>query len=211
MFTGIVNGLGTVVELDPGAAPGITRLVVDAHGIADDLPTGGSMAVNGVCLTRVADPGHSGLFVAELMGETVERTSLGQVGPGDVVNLERCVPAGGRLDGHVVQGHVDGAGRVLSIDPQGRWTILRVSIPEQLCPQIAVKGAIALDGVSLTVTAVSDPGPGEGWAEVGLIPTTLAETRLGRLGAGELVNIETDVLAKYVARLVAFAAPGSEQ
>jgi len=205
MFTGIVDGLGTVVELLPGAAPGITRLVVDTHGVADDLPVGGSLAVNGVCLTSVADPERQGVFVAELMGETMDRTSLGQVAPGDVVNLERCVPAEGRLDGHIVQGHVDGAGRVLSITEQGSWTTLRVGVPNRLAPQIAEKGAIAVDGVSLTVTAVSDPDAVDSWFEVGLIPATLTGTRLGRLAAGDMVNIETDVLAKYLSRFMAFA------
>lgn len=211
MFTGIVTGLGTVAELDPGAAPGIARLVVDAHGVADDLPAGGSLAVNGACLTSIADPAHPGMFVAELMGETMNRTNLGRLGPGDVVDLERCVPAGGRLDGHVVQGHVDGAGRVLSIVQQGAWTALRVGVPARLSPQIAEKGAIAVDGVSLTVTAVSAPGDEDGWFEVGLIPSTLTGTRLGGLRAGDLVNIETDVLAKYVDRLMAFAAAGGHE
>ena len=164
------------------------------------------MAVNGVCLTSIADPARPGLFVAELMGETMDRTSLGRVAPGDAVNLERCMPADGRLDGHVVQGHVDGAGRVLSITPQGGWTTLRVGVPARLGPQIAEKGAIAVDGVSLTVTAVGAPDDGDGWFEVGLIPSTLTGTRLGRLREGELVNIETDVLAKYVSRLMAFAS-----
>lgn len=205
MFTGIVNGLGTVVELLPGAAPGITRLVVDTHGVADDLAVGGSLAVNGVCLTSVADPEHPGMFVAELMGETMNRTSLGRVAPGDIVNLERCVPAGGRFDGHIVQGHVDGAGQVLSITEQGSWTTLRVSVPNRLAAQIAEKGAIAVDGVSLTVTAVSAPGAADGWFEVGLIPATLTGTRLGRLAVGDMVNIETDVFAKYVSRLMSFA------
>ncbi|RLP11437.1 riboflavin synthase [Propionibacterium australiense] len=211
MFTGIVNGLGTVVELAPGTAPGITRLVVDAHGVADDLAIGGSLAVNGVCLTSIDDPAHPGMFVAELMGETMDRTSLGQIATGDVVNLERCVPADGRLDGHIVQGHVDAAGRVLSITPQGRWTTLRVSVPTRLAPQIAEKGAIAVDGVSLTVTAVSEPGAAQSWFETGLIPTTLTETRLGRLTEGDLVNIETDVFAKYVNRLMVFAPTGDHE
>ncbi len=160
------------------------------------------MAVNGVCLTALSDPGLPAGFAADVMGETLERTNIGSLNPGDVVNLERCTKLGERLDGHIVQGHVDATGMVEIIEPQGEWTKMRISVPDRLADQIAEKGSITVDGVSLTVTAVNQPGT-SAWFEVGLIPVTLTSTRLGGLHVGDRVNVETDVLAKYVARLLA--------
>lgn len=205
MFTGIVAAKGTVTAVIPEHSPGITRLCIDPAGLADDLELGGSLAVNGVCLTALADSEHPAGFAADMMGETIERTSLGSLAVGDVVNLERCTPAGGRFDGHVVQGHVDGLGTVAVIDQQGSWTRMRIAVPDRLASQLAEKGSVAVDGVSLTITAVSQPGE-SAWFEIGLIPVTLATTRLGLLAVGDRVNIETDVLAKYVERLLAVRA-----
>ena len=207
MFTGIVAAMGTVTAVIPEHSPGITRLCIDPAGLTDDLELGGSLAVNGVCLTALADPDHPEGFAADVMGETIERTSLGTLSVGDVVNLERCTPAGGRFDGHVVQGHVDAAGTVALIDPQGSWTRMRITVPDRLASQLAEKGSVTVDGVSLTITAVSEPGE-PAWFEIGLIPVTLATTRLGRVGVGDRVNIETDVLAKYVERIMAVRAAG---
>ena len=210
MFTGIVAGQGTVrsVELRPDGAS--ARLLVDAGPLVADLPHGGSLAVNGVCLTatRTAELAE-GQFHADVIGETLHRTTLGALAPGDAVNLERCVPAGGRLDGHVVQGHVDGTGTVAEREDLGDWERVRVRVPARLAPFLAEKGSVAIDGVSLTVTAVSDPADPEPWFEVGLIPATLAETTLGARPAGSAVNLEVDVLAKYAQRLLAFAGTGT--
>ena len=139
------------------------------------------------------------------MGETLRRTNLGNLTPGDTVNLERCLPAGGRLDGHVVQGHVDAVGTLASVTPHEAWSTLRFYLPAELAPLLAEKGSIAVSGVSLTVTAVSEPGVTPAWFEVGLIPETLKATNLGALKVGDSVNLETDALAKYVQRLTAFA------
>lgn len=209
MFTGIIAGTGTVLEIAPADLPGVTRLVIDAGDLTADLPEGGSLAVSGVCLTSV-DATDPRLFTTELMGETMERTCLGALEPGSRVNLERCVPADGRLDGHVVQGHVDATGTVVAAEDEGGWRRLRVSFPAHLAGQIATKGAIAVDGVSLTVTATSAPGA-EPWFEVGLIPATLETTTLGEAGVGRVVNLETDVLAKYVARLLAVGRAGQAE
>lgn len=208
MFTGIIAALGTVVALDTDLDTDLTRVVIDAGGLVDDLPPGGSLAVNGVCLTSApaASPGRengAGLFGADLMGETMARTTLGTLRVGSRVNLERCVPADGRLDGHVVQGHVDATGTVARIEPQGEWTRLRIAVPAVLAGQIALKGSIAVDGISLTVTGVSEPRAAEHWIEVGLIPATLRATTLGSVAVGDPVNLETDVVAKYTARLLA--------
>lgn len=201
MFTGIIAALGTVTDITPDAAPGITRISIDSQGLTDDLEAGGSMAVNGICLTALAD-GRGG-FTAEMMGETLARTSLGSLKVGDRVNLERCVRPDGWLDGHIVQGHVDGTGTITAVTPQGDWTLMRISVPQRLASQIAEKGSIAVDGISLTVTAVNPASSDDAWFEVGLIPITLEKTRLGSLHEGDVVNIETDVIAKYVERLIA--------
>ena len=205
MFTGIIEELGSVVALvrpdgDDGAD---VVLTVAGPLAASDAGPGDSIAVDGVCLTvvSVAD----GSFVAEVMPESLRRSSLGGLVPGSVVNLERALPANGRLGGHVVQGHVDGVATLVHRTPGPRWDDLEFSAPAALTRYVAEKGSIALAGVSLTVTWVSDGGFG-----VSLIPTTLAATTLGRLASGDVVNVEVDVLAKYVERLLAagMSVPG---
>lgn len=200
MFTGIIAERGTVAAFQQ--QDGSAVLTLDVPTLAEDLGLGGSIAVNGVCLTATSREG--GRIDVDVMGETLVRTTIGSLEPGDQVNLERCVPAGGRLDGHVVQGHVDGVGALLERDNQGNWDRLRFSIPTPLARYVAEKGSIAIDGVSLTVTAVSPATEPEQWFEVGLIPITLAETGLGDKKPGEGVNLEVDVLAKYAERLLSF-------
>ena len=201
MFTGIIAERGTVEAVRSSGASAVITL--SAPTLARDLPLGGSIAVDGCCLTAVENDGQR--FTVDVMGESLDRTTIGRLAAGDTVNLERCVPAGGRLDGHVVQGHVDGVGTLVEREPLENWHRLRFSVPPGLAPYIAEKGSIAVDGVSLTVTAVSPAGEASPWFEVGLIPATLAETGLGSKALGGAVNLEVDVLAKYTARLLSFS------
>jgi riboflavin synthase len=201
MFTGIVEELGEVLALEPSSAAAV--LTVLAPGIGQDLSAGASVAVDGVCLTMTrAEPAPSGRSLSfDVMAETLRRTALGRLRPGDGVNLERAVRADGRLGGHIVQGHVDGVAVVATREPGDGWETVRFDLPEDLARYVAEKGSVAVDGVSLTVTAV-----GRTWFEVGLIPETLRRTTLGRRPVGAPVNVEVDVLAKYTERLLDFAA-----
>jgi riboflavin synthase len=212
MFTGIVEELGSVVslELHEGQGGGSARMVVAGPVVTSDAVHGASIAVNGVCLTVTdADAAARGAFTVDVMAESLSRSALGRLEAGDVVNLERAVPAGGRLGGHVVQGHVDGVGTVLERTPGDGWETVRFALPPQLARYVAEKGSIAVDGISLTVSGVSEPGVAEPWFEVGLIPTTLARTTLGTSPPGTPVNLEVDVLAKYVERIAAFSTGGT--
>ena len=193
MFTGIIEELGEVVALEPRGDSEV--LAVRASTVA---PHGASVAVNGVCLTVVGAAGGELHF--DVMAETLKRSVVGALRAGERVNLERAVRADGRLDGHIVQGHVDGTGVVVSRTPGDAWDAVRFGMPPELSRYVAEKGSIAVDGVSLTVTAVGDD-----WFEVGLIPETLRATTLGAKQPGDPVNLEVDVLAKYVARLVSQA------
>jgi riboflavin synthase len=196
VFTGIIEEMGEVVGLEHRGDSAV--LTIRATRIADDLTHGASIAVNGVCLTVVGwDAGQLTAIEFDVMGETLKRSVIGNLSVGDPVNLERAVRADARLDGHVVQGHVDGTGVVLSRTSGDQWDTVRFGLPGELAGFVAEKGSIAVDGVSLTVSAV-----GPDWFEVGLIPETLRATTLGRRSAGEPVNLEADVLAKYVARLL---------
>ena len=202
MFTGIITGTGRVTGRVADPVKGVERLTFDAPGHTEGLSLGGSIAVNGVCVSAVEIEGER--LTVELIPETLKRTTFGEVGPGDRLNLERCLPAGARLDGHVVQGHVDGIATLIERDlADGRH---RFSIDAESARLIAEKGSIAINGVSLTVTATgteTDAGQTP-WFEVGLIPTTLTETTLGDTQPGDQVNIELDVLAKYVKRMLGF-------
>jgi riboflavin synthase len=197
MFTGIVEELGEVTGL--GRLGDSARLTVRGPLVAAAAAPGNSIAVNGVCVTvtNLAE----GEFTADVMGETLARTSLGGLAQGSPVNLERPVAAGGRLDGHIVQGHVDGTGVVIESRPADHWHVLRISTVPTLMRYIAKKGSVAVDGVSLTISELSDDDGS--WFEVSLIPETLARTTLGRSQVGDVVNIEVDVIAKYVERLLA--------
>ncbi|TAP27570.1 riboflavin synthase [Arthrobacter sp. S41] len=203
MFTGIVTGQGTIEGIESFPEQDLAVLTLRAPGHTEDLGLGGSLAVNGVCLTATELDGEK--LRVDVMGETLRRTSTGDLATGDQVNLERCTPAGARLDGHVVQGHVDTVGQVLAREDHGQWTTFRISIDDAYAPLTAEKGSIALDGISLTLTGVSPASSaGEHWVEVGIIPITLAETTMGSRQVGDKINIEVDVLAKYVARLNQF-------
>ena len=193
MFTGIVEERGQVVAVTPMGDS--ARLVIRAALAVSDAKLGDSIAVNGVCLTVTEFDSQT--FSADVMAETLLRTSLGAAIPGSDVNLERAMPAHGRLGGHLVQGHVDGTGEILSIEPTDHWTVVRVGIPSSLARYIAEKGSITIDGVSLTVVSVDDSS-----FSVSLIPTTLRETTLGDRRIGDVVNLEIDVIAKYVERLL---------
>ena len=196
MFTGIVEEVGTVVGLDLRNAEGDARLVVRGPLVVADARIGDSIAVSGVCLTVTDLPGD-GSFAADVMPETLHRSTLGGLAAGDPVNLERALPVGGRYGGHVVQGHVDGIGEVRERVAGPRWEDLTIALRPDLARYVAEKGSIAISGVSLTVTWVSDAAFG-----VSLIPTTLAATTLGAAGPGTTVNLEVDVLAKYTERLL---------
>jgi len=193
VFTGIVEELGEVVAVEP--LQDASRLTVRGPLVTSDAAHGDSISVNGVCLTVVTNEG--GAFTADVMAETLRRSSLGDVAVGSPVNLERAVRVSDRLGGHVVQGHVDGTGRIERVTPDEHWTVVRVGLPEDLRRYVVEKGSITVDGVSLTVSAVRDD-----WFEVSLIPTTLALTTFGAKGVGDAVNLEVDVMAKYVEKLL---------
>ncbi len=193
MFTGIVEERGSVLSVtDQGDA---ARLLIQGALVTSDAKPGDSISVNGVCLT-VVDL-LDGTFSADVMQETLARSSLGSLGEGSPVNLERAARVDARLGGHIVQGHVDGTAVVISIEPARHWTVMSFAIPSSLSRYIVEKGSITVDGVSLTVVHVDDES-----FRVSLIPTTLEHTTLGTHEIGDIVNIEVDVLAKYVERLL---------
>ncbi len=193
MFSGLIADIGSVAEIENGDEG--TRLRVDTK-LAGELQPGDSIAVNGVCLTAV-DVDRAG-FAADAMNQTLSVTSLGPLRPGDRVNLEPAVRAGDRLGGHFVQGHVDGTAEVLAAEPDGFARRLRVGLEPGLERQVVDRGSIALDGVSLTVSSL-----GEGWLEVSLIPETLERTTLGQAEPGRRLNVECDLIGKYVQRSLA--------
>lgn len=192
MFTGLIADLGTVRELDRDSEGATLRI---ASRLAPELGEGDSVAVNGVCLTAIDLDGES--FAAQAMNETLERSSLGRLAPGAAVNLELALRVEDRLGGHVVQGHVDGTGLVGSVREEGFSRVLEIDAEPQLARYLVEKGSVAVDGVSLTVSAIGERG-----FAVSLIPETLQRTNLGDVGEGSLVNIEVDILAKHVERLL---------
>lgn len=193
MFTGIVEELGQIVALEEGADS--ARITVQGPLVTSDAKHGDSIAVNGVCLTVIDVT--DGAFTADVMAETLKRSSLGVLEPGSPVNLERPMTLSTRLGGHLVQGHVDGVGAIVSREPGEAWEIVTVSLPESLSRYVVEKGSITVDGISLTVTEVTDST-----FSVSLIPATLELTTLGRKTVGDPVNLEVDVVAKYVERLL---------
>ncbi|NYJ74482.1 riboflavin synthase [Allobranchiibius huperziae] len=194
MFTGIVEELGSLGSIEHGSDSAVLR--INGATVVSDARHGASIAVNGVCLTVVDHDEHG--FTVDVMAETLRRSSLAGIAPGDPVNLERVMPADGRFGGHIVQGHVDGTARVLGREPGDRWTVVRIELPHQLSAYVVEKGSITVDGVSLTVASVDEDS-----FTVSLIPTTLALTTLGHRAVGEPVNLEVDILAKYTERLLA--------
>jgi len=193
MFTGIVETVGTVTAIAPSGAQ--TQLSIDASAFADALEHGESVSVNGVCLTVTKQSGAQ--WVADVMKVTIEKTGLGSVKVGDRVNLERAMRADGRLGGHMVQGHADGTATVAARDSQPDWDNVTFDVPNNLARYVVQHGSISLNGVSLTVASLEG-----NQVTVSLIPTTLADTNLGDLAVGDVVNVEVDVLAKYVEKML---------
>lgn len=193
MFTGLVEEKGKVIALEELGDS--IRMQIEAPVVTADAQLGDSISVNGVCLT-VAELGDA-TFIADIMQESLNRSALGELAPQSTVNLERALLPTTRLGGHIVQGHVDGTAKLISRTPSDHWDILRFELPADLARYVVEKGSIAISGTSLTVAAI-----GETWFEVSLIPVTLRDTILGDLAEGDLVNLEVDVLAKYVEKMV---------
>ncbi|GAA4060219.1 riboflavin synthase [Microbacterium laevaniformans] len=206
MFTGIIEERGEIVAVEP-SGDGV-RMTVRAPLAVSDAHHGDSISVSGVCLT-VVDQGED-WFTADVMRQSLDMATLGAFGPGTRVNLERAMAVHGRLGGHIVQGHVDGTGTVREVRPGAQWRVIRISLPADLAPLVVDKGSIAVDGVSLTVSNASDAAAADAWFEVSLIPETLEATTLGDRVAGDRVNLETDILARHVQRLLAFAPTVSD-
>jgi riboflavin synthase len=194
VFTGIIEELGEVVGKED--LTDAARFVIRGPVVTADAGHGDSISVNGVCLT-VVEVQADGQFTADVMKETLDRSSLRGVGVGSRVNLERAAALNSRLGGHIVQGHVDGTGHVIARTPSEHWDVVRIALPTSLSRYVVEKGSITVDGVSLTVSAV-----GHDWFEISLIPTTLELTTLGRAEVGTQVNLEVDIIAKYVERLL---------
>jgi riboflavin synthase len=193
MFTGIVEDLGAVEAVEH--LPDSARITIRSATVATGARPGDSIAVNGVCLTVTGLTATS--FTADVMGETLRRSSLKDIATGEQVNLERSVRLEDRLGGHLVQGHIDGTGTIIGRQPQTHWEVVRIQLPADLARYVAEKGSIAVDGISLTVSAVA-----AGSFEVSLIPETLKRTTLGAKREGDAVNLEVDVIAKYVEKLL---------
>jgi riboflavin synthase len=197
LFTGLVEERGTVVRIDELSDS--VRMTVSGPLVTSDARHGDSIAVNGVCLTVVGQESDS--FTADVMRETLSRSSLGALAAGDAVNLERAARLDARIGGHLVQGHVDGTAEVHSISPSDNWTLVRFSLPAELARYVVEKGSITVDGVSLTVVEAGDD-----FFSVSLIPETLSATTLGSRAVGDIVNLEVDAIAKYVERLMQWSA-----
>lgn len=212
MFTGIIEEIGTIAAIEVSEATASARITVHAPNVATACRTGDSVALDGACLTITdLDPGR-GTYAVDVMRESLERTTIGRRRAGERVNLERALAANGRLDGHIVQGHVDGVATLLDREHSERWDVLTFALPARLARYVAEKGSITVDGTSLTVTAVRDAEPGSEVVggspveerasfSVSLIPLTLERTVLGSRQVGDEVNVEVDILAKYVERL----------
>ncbi|MEP7370509.1 MAG: riboflavin synthase [Dermatophilaceae bacterium] len=201
MFTGIVEELGEIVAIEHGAESAV--VTVRGPLVTGDAAKGASIAVNGVCLTVVEHDGDT--FSVDVMAETLSRSSLGSLEAGAMVNLERAMTASARFGGHIVQGHVDGTARIVARLPGDRWEVVQLTLPPELSRYVVQKGSITVDGVSLTVSDVTDDT-----FSVSLIPTTLELTTLGHKGVGDAVNLEVDVIAKYVERLLTHPGVVSE-
>ncbi|MFO7689792.1 MAG: riboflavin synthase [Cryobacterium sp.] len=201
MFTGIIEELGSVDRVD--RSPDAARLTIRGPLVVAGAGHGDSISVSGVCLT-VVERTEAG-FTADVMQQTLDMSTLNAIAPGMPVNLERAAVVGGRLGGHIVQGHIDGTSTVLAVTPADAWRMLRFSLSAALAPLVVDKGSIAIDGVSLTVSSISPADAAEQWFEVSLIPETLTATTLGERLVGDRVNIETDIVARHVERMLALA------
>jgi riboflavin synthase len=202
MFTGIIEELGAIERIERSADA--ARFTIRGPRVVDGAGHGDSISVNGVCLTVVEQTPES--FTADVMAQTLAMSTLSGATEGSPVNLERAALVGGRLGGHIVQGHIDGTGTVLAVVPGDAWRVVRFSLNPALAPLVVDKGSIAIDGVSLTVSSISPATDAEQWFEVSLIPETLAATTLGGLVVDDRVNLETDIIARHVERMLALAA-----
>ncbi|MFM6973536.1 MAG: riboflavin synthase [Agromyces sp.] len=202
MFTGLIEELGEITAIEPVADS--LRLTVRGPLVVSDATHGASICVSGVCLTVIEQTSDS--FTADVMAQSIKMSTLGSAQVGTRVNLERAAALGDRLGGHIVQGHVDGTGEVLDVRQSEQWRVLRVRIPDALAPLVVDKGSITIDGVSLTLSAIGADAGGH-WGEVSLIPETQVATTLGERVVGDHVNLETDILARHVQRLLQFASP----
>ena len=200
MFTGLIEEIGSITSMSESGDGAIVDIT--AHTVLEDVSHGDSIAISGVCLTVIDYT--SSTFRADVMKETLLHSAASAWKAGTRVNLERAARVGDRLGGHIVQGHVDATARILEVRPGDQWRVVRFSLTHDIAPLVAHKGSITLDGVSLTVSGV-----GKDWAEVSLIPETLSATTLGEAQVGDLVNLETDVLARHVLRLREFATDGA--
>ncbi|MGO1255109.1 MAG: riboflavin synthase [Microbacterium gubbeenense] len=201
MFTGIIEEIGRITAVEP-SGDGV-RLTIHAPTVIEGVRHGDSIAVSGVCLTVVDWTDEA--FTADVMKQTLDMSTLDGATPGRHVNVERALASGGRLGGHIVQGHIDGTGEILEVRPGDKWQVVRVGIAADIAPLVVDKGSITLDGTSLTISAVSAPGEASPWLEVSLIPETLRATTFGERRANDRLNLETDILARHIERLAAFA------
>lgn len=203
MFTGLIEEIGEITAIEPVGDS--LRLTIAGPLVTSDATHGASICVSGVCLTvieQAAAPDGRGTFTADVMAQSIRMSALGDLAPGSKVNLERAVRVDTRLGGHIVQGHVDGTATLLSITPGDAWQVLRFSLSSELAPLLVDKGSVTLSGVSLTVSSISGESEAEQWFEVSLIPETLTATTLGSIQPGDRVNVETDILARHVARML---------
>ncbi len=208
MFTGLIEEVGEIVGIEPSApegGDGSLRLTVRGPLVTSDAAHGDSIQVSGVCLTAI-DFGAlgEGTFTADVMAQSLKMSTLGSLRVGDRVNLERAARVDSRLGGHIVQGHVDGTATLVSVTPAEHWRVLRFSLDPSLAPLLVDKGSVTLSGVSLTVSNIAPADEPKPWFEVSLIPETLVATTLGALDVGDRVNLETDILARHVARMLQF-------
>lgn len=207
MFTGLIEEIGEIVAVAPLGDS--LRLTVKGPKVTEDAGHGDSIQVSGVCLTVIEqgqDTDGAGTFTADVMAQSIHMSTLGALQPGDRVNLERAARVDSRLGGHIVQGHVDGTATLVSTTPGDAWRVLRFALPRELAPLLVDKGSVTLSGVSLTISNISGETEDEPWFEVSLIPETLSATTLGLLEPGDRVNLETDILARHVARMLRFGA-----
>ena len=205
MFTGLIEEIGELVAVAPVGDS--LRLTIAGPTVTSDASHGASICVSGVCLTVIeqgTDERGRGTFTADVMAQSIRMSTLGELSPGSRVNLERAARLDTRLGGHIVQGHVDGTATLVSAVPGDAWRTLRFSLSPELAPLLVDKGSVTLSGTSLTVSAISDPQEAEQWFEVSLIPETLEATTLGALEPGDRVNVETDIIARHVARMLSF-------
>ena len=199
MFTGLIEERGTIIAIEQ--LPDAARFTIQGNKALADAERGDSICVSGVCLTVLEQTANT--FTADVMEQTLAMSTMRGATVGQNVNLERAARAGDRLGGHIVQGHVDGTGTVLAVTPSQDWTVIRFSLSDDLAPLVVNKGSITIDGVSLTVSTISDVSEPNQWFEVSLIPETLIVTTLGLRQVGDTVNLETDIVARHVERMLA--------